>query len=114
MVSAEYPVQKDLPMTIPLQTKFLYGQHFGLNSKEIAITNKYLWSFREFSLPIEINFQVQLMNKECCEFIPIFSKNKIEWNGKNTDCLSWFLATHRDDFTFRTNMFGDFPKGQQF
>jgi len=43
------------------------------------------------------------------EFIGAFSLNKATWGNKNVDALSWYAATNRKDFTFRSKMFGDFP-----
>ena len=31
------------------------------------------------------------------------------WGSANADALSWYLATDRSDFTFRTGMFAGFP-----
>jgi len=41
--------------------------------------------------------------------IPVYSQNKKPWGG-GSDALSMYFATTRRDFTFRTKMFGSFPK----
>ena len=43
--------------------------------------------------------------------IGLFAKEKAEWSTDySTETLSWFLSPHRDDFTFRTYLFGEFPE----
>ena len=98
-------------MVVPLYTKFLDGRLFGQDTKDIVVKDKYLWSKLKFKLPIKVSFDVMIMHNPSA-ILPVFAKEKIEWNGKNTDALTWHLATDRDDFTFRTNMFGDFPDGK--
>jgi len=56
---------------------------------------------------MELNFTF----KEAGEFIPVWSKNKMKWSGaEGHDALSWYLATNRHDFTYRTGLFRAFPK----
>jgi len=44
------------------------------------------------------------------EFIPCWTKTKQPWGHDDCDALSWYLATHRDDKAFRTQMFGKVPQ----
>jgi len=85
--------------------------YYGVSSAQPdqTITDKYIWLPDLVSLPSEINYDVTCHN-ESDEFLPCFSKNKVQWGGSNPDALSWYLSPHRDDFTFRTNLFGTFPK----
>lgn len=74
------------------------------------LTNKYIFSKQEFALPVKMSYGVKFMQDTPAnsEFHPCWSKNKKPW-GQDSDALSWFFATHRQDFTFRTEMFGGFP-----
>merc|ERR1711988_1839809 len=46
------------------------------------------------------------------EMIGAFSLNKLAWAGgkRGEDGLTWYAAPHRADFTFRTRVFGGFPR----
>ena len=43
------------------------------------------------------------------EMIAGFSKNKLHW-GSGGDALTIYSSSNRKDFTFRSNVFGGFPK----
>lgn len=43
------------------------------------------------------------------EVIGAFSRNCRDWDQGGCDALSWYAASHRDDFSFRGKMFGTFP-----
>lgn len=47
------------------------------------------------------------------EIHPCFSGNQREWGQRDADGLTWYLATHRSDFTFRTQIFKDFPTSRR-
>ena len=66
----------------------------------------YIWSNAQFELPIKIRHGFTF--KKPGEIHPAFSLNKKHW-GHGSDALSWFMATMRQDFTFRTKLFGEFP-----
>ena len=84
---------------------------FDFNSNSFQLTNKYLWSNYEVQIPAKIDFTFTFDIEGDSEFHPCFSKDCNGWGGANsTDALSWFMATHRQDFTFRTGMFEGFPK----
>lgn len=78
--------------------------------QSIEITNEYLWLPELYSVPARISYDVVCHNEKD-EFIPCFSFNRQEWNEEreNCDALSWYLSPHRDEFTFRTKLFTDFP-----
>ncbi len=80
-----------------------------LASVTLQITNKYIWLPKEYTLPLKISLDVTCMNNDD-EFLPCFSKTKAQWGYSDCDALSWYLSPHRDDFTFRTKLFGEFPK----
>lgn len=93
--------------------KKLSAKDFGFDSidRHFKVTNKYVWSSEQFTLPIKIefNFILYKTNSAEVEFAPYWSQNKNEW-GKDCDGLSMYMATHRQDFTFRTGLFKSFPK----
>lgn len=77
--------------------------------KSFKVTNQYVWLPNLYTLPAEISYDVTC-GKESDEFLPCFSFTRAEWNSPSCDALSWYASPHRDDFTFRTNLFRDFPK----
>eukprot|EP00801_Mesodinium_rubrum_P010747 Mrub_10804.p1 GENE.Mrub_10804~~Mrub_10804.p1 ORF type:complete len:217 (-),score=20.84 Mrub_10804:7-612(-) len=84
-----------------------FGQEGYLGDiNSFLIKNNYIFSKQLFELPIKIKFDFKILT-ENSEFQPCFSFNKKEWD--NSDALSWYMATDRSDFTFRTRMFGGFP-----
>lgn len=76
--------------------------------KPFNITNQYVWLKDLYYLPIEITYDVTCGNEED-DFLPCFSLTKAEWDSPECDALSWYASPHRDDFTFRTKLFRDFP-----
>lgn len=80
----------------------------------LTITNQYVWLPKLVSLPAEISYDFKC-NDVNDEFIPVYSYNKAEWGNNSIapDALSWYLSPHRDDFTFRSELFGSFPKIQR-
>ncbi len=72
------------------------------------ITLEYVWLNDLYSLPIQITYDVTCGAEED-EFLPCFSLTKAEWDSPECDALSWYVSPHRDDFTFRTKLFRDFP-----
>jgi len=74
---------------------------------QFEVTNKYIWTKKEFKLPIKVNFEFEFIKNG--EFIPVFSHNKKQWGSPNCDALSMYLSTKRADFTFRTGLFKSFP-----
>ena len=73
----------------------------------LLVGDSYLWSARSFDLPVRIRFTFTFLTPG--ELLPCFSANCEQFGGANPDALSWYIATHRDDFTFRTGMFNGFP-----
>lgn len=67
----------------------------------------YLWCNQQHSLPVQIKFGFTF--KTAGELIPAWSLTKEEWGSKSCDALSWYMSTNRNDFTFRTEMFGGYP-----
>ncbi len=76
--------------------------------QSFKITNQYVWLPHIYALPARISYDVTCEN-ERDEFIPCFSFTKAQWGSPECDALSWYASPHRDDFTFRTNLFGKFP-----
>lgn len=77
--------------------------------EKLDLRTSYLWTTKEYQLPIQVEFNFTFKKKG--EFIPVWSKNKMQWSGSpGHDALSWYLATNRHDFTFRTGLFRSFPK----
>ena len=72
------------------------------------LTNEYTWLPDLYTLPAQISYDV-VCNQETDEFLPCFSFTRAEWDSQECDALSWYASPHRDDFTFRTNLFRDFP-----
>ena len=59
---------------------------------------------------VVITYEVRADGSEI-EMIGAFSHSKRAWGGQpQCDALSWYTATHRCDFTFRTKMFHGFPR----
>jgi hypothetical protein len=120
VISKDYPIERNIPheCPTPYYAKFLDGSHFGLPDEHIPIKDIYIWTFREFNLPIKITFDAMMKenskNEDICELIPVFSHNKKEWGKEGADALSWYLSINRCDFTFRKKVFGEFPEGRQF
>merc|ERR1711959_542152 len=58
-----------------------------------------------------ITYEVMATSAES-ELIGAFSHNKKPWAGgdQGEDALTWYAAPHRADFSFRTKVFGGFPK----
>ena len=80
----------------------------GANTNwQFEVTNKYVWTKKQYKLPIRVNFEFKFMKDG--EFIPAFSHNRRQWGQPNPDALSMYLGTKRNDFTFRTGLFKSFP-----
>ncbi|MBL4705219.1 MAG: hypothetical protein JKY54_11910, partial [Flavobacteriales bacterium] len=77
----------------------------------IIITQKYHWLPGLIDLPAEISYDVTC-NNEADEFLPCFSKNKVEQGGKNPepDALSWYFSPNRDDYTLEPTYLQIFQK----
>jgi hypothetical protein len=80
--------------------------------KSFNITNEYVWLNDLHTLPIQITCDVTCRNEKD-EFLPCFSLTRAEWDSPECDALSWYVSPHRDDFTFRTKLFRDFPSVQR-
>lgn len=91
------------------------AQHAGGRSEHdqgspdaaLVVADEYLWSVDDFELPVRIRFKFRFLTPG--ELLPCFSENRVPFGGQRPDALSWYCATHRDDFTFRTGMFNGFP-----
>jgi len=68
------------------------------------------WSPDAYTLPLKFRYDVRA-DTGTAECIGAFSHTKAAFGAMwdNVDALSWYLAPHRNDFTFRTRMFGEFP-----
>jgi hypothetical protein len=77
--------------------------------QSFKITDQYVWLPNMYTLPAEISYDVTC-GSETDEFLPCFSFTKAEWASESCDALSWYASPHRDDFTFRTELFRTFPK----
>ncbi|MEZ4776717.1 MAG: hypothetical protein R3D00_26310 [Bacteroidia bacterium] len=77
--------------------------------QSFKITDQYVWLPNIYTIPAEISYDVTC-NSETDEFLPCFSFSRAEWDRKECDALSWYVSPHRDDFTFRTNLFRNFPQ----
>jgi len=73
------------------------------------------WSDTLIELPdnktVKLSYEVRSLSDNA-EFIGAFSLNKAQF-GKNPDALTWYGATNRCDFTFRSQMFGGYPPSQE-
>jgi hypothetical protein len=87
------------------------SKHYSIPSLDIQA--QYVWTDIQCTLPATIACNV-VCHKESDEFIPCFSLNKADWNSGKSDALSWYASPQRDDFTFRTGMFKNFPEVQRF
>ena len=58
--------------------------------------------------PVVIKYQVMATGSDT-QIIGAFSLNRQHWDQGDCDALTWFAASHRDDFTFRHGMFEGFP-----
>ena len=72
------------------------------------IKDKNVWLPQSYSLPLTFSCTF-ICNTDRDELIPCFAKQQEGWTGQNKEALSWFMATHRHDFTFRTNLVGATP-----
>ncbi|SHI48936.1 hypothetical protein [Aquimarina spongiae] len=77
--------------------------------ESFKITDQYVWLPDMYTLPATISYDV-ICGSESDEFLPCFSFTRSEWDSASCDALSWYASPHRDDFTFRTDLFRDFPK----
>jgi len=77
--------------------------------KSFKITNQYVWLPNLYKLPAQISYDVTC-GSITDEFLPCFSLTKAEWDSELCDALSWYASPHRDDLTFRTNLFRHYPK----
>ncbi|WP_423226810.1 cadmium-containing carbonic anhydrase [Candidatus Amarolinea aalborgensis] len=80
--------------------------------QSFQITNEYVWLPDLYELPAQISFDVTCGNQND-QFLPCFSFTKAEWESPQCDALSWYASPHRNDFTFRTKLFRDFPSVQR-
>ena len=76
--------------------------------QSFKITNQYVWLPTLYTLPAHISYDVTC-GSETDEFLPCFSFTKAEWASPECDALCWYASPHRDDFTFRTKLFGETP-----
>jgi hypothetical protein len=76
--------------------------------KSFKITTQYVWLPDIYNLPAQISYDVTC-GSETDEFLPCFSFTKAEWGSSQCDALCWYVSPHRDDFTFRTKLFREFP-----
>jgi len=89
------------------------GKAQELEEEEMLITRQRPWWCPEAvdvgSEPIDIFYEVkaEAQDSEC---IAAFSHNRTTWGNGACDALSWYVAPHRSDFNFRTQMFGGFPR----
>jgi hypothetical protein len=58
----------------------------------------------EHKLPLIVRYKF-IIKTDPHDIIGIFSKQCGEW-GSGSDGLTWHVATHRDDLTFRTQIYG--------
>ena len=79
-----------------------------LNPVRIDIINKYIWLEKEYNLPLEFSCNF-VCNAQSDEFLPCFSKTKVQWENLDCDALSWYMSPHRHDITFRTQLFRGWP-----
>lgn len=70
------------------------------------VQDSYLWSALTFRPPLHVRFRFAFLTEG--ELLCCFSGNREPWSGVRPDALSWYMATNRADFTFRTQMFGGF------
>ena len=70
------------------------------------------WVELDESAPAVLEYDARPAEAES-ECIGAFSRTKARWAGgsRGEDALTWYAAPHRDDFAFRTAMFGGFPAG---
>jgi hypothetical protein len=106
-----------LPFTIQIQTlsadkldsAFVEGTPQITKIPSIVnITNTNYWLPELRYLPYEISFDF-ICRSVNDELIACYSKTKAPWAQPNVDALTWYMSPHRDDFTFRTQMFATFP-----
>ncbi|GCL60880.1 hypothetical protein [Microcystis aeruginosa] len=76
--------------------------------QSFKITDQYVWLPDIYTLPASISYDVTC-GSETDEFLPCFSFTKAEWASSECDALCWYASPHRDDFTFRTKLFRNFP-----
>jgi len=60
------------------------------------------------TLPFTLRYKFKI--KEDCQLIPHYSVKRSQWGQGNEEGLTWFHATNRCDFTFRTEVFRSFPE----
>ncbi len=80
------------------------------DNNTLFVTDKYLWTKKEYKLPIKDRFEFKMMQSG--DFVPLFSQNMKIWNSTKTDsdALSMYLSTKNQGFTFRTGIFkSDLP-----
>ncbi len=80
--------------------------------RSFKITNQYVWLPTIYTLPATISYDVTC-GSETDQFLPCFSFTKAQWASPECDALSWFASPNRDDFTFRTQLFRNFPATQR-
>ena len=70
------------------------------------------WVELDESAPAVLEYEARPAEAES-ECIGAFSRTKARWAGgsRGEDALTWYAAPHRDDFAFRTAMFGGVPAG---
>uniref|UniRef100_A0A7S4K1L1 RING-type domain-containing protein n=1 Tax=Prymnesium polylepis TaxID=72548 RepID=A0A7S4K1L1_9EUKA len=78
----------------------------------VRITSSSHWFPGTHKLPVVISFTV-VAEVPHTEIHPCWSSNRREWGQRGADGLTWHLATHRHDFTFRGSVFGTFPRGRR-
>jgi len=93
--------------------KYRRGEHLeipeGKAHGEVSRTAKKWYCQVPVDLPVRIEYEVKpgAQNSEC---IGVFSHSQADWGDANADGLTWYLAPHRTDFTFRTGLFAGFPE----
>ena len=71
---------------------------------------KTLWMNKRFPRPFRLSFEYRFDTEG--ELIPIYAHYQENWGGGGAATnygVTWYGATNRHDFTFRTEIFGKFP-----
>ena len=71
---------------------------------------KTLWMNKRFSRPFRLTFDYRFDTEG--EMIPIYAHYQENWAGGGAATnygVTWYAATNRHDFTFRTEIFNKFP-----
>jgi len=72
--------------------------------------HKVQWIDELSGLQLPFTLRYKFIIYQDCELIPHYSKSRSEWTGSGKDeGLTWYHATNRHDFTFRTGIFKSFP-----